>query len=355
MLRANLDGIPLDLAARLLPGRTRFNLGLGPHIHAHARAQRQYADRPDAAAASTVRMSPLKQAALLDSLRRTIDGLHWEPTGTEWADYADHTSYSDDAAQAKDDLVRGMLESAGGSVVWDLGANTGRFSRIAASLGRRVVAWDIDPAADGVHYRTVRREGRPRSCRSSATSPSRARRWAGSSPNGDRCSTGPTRTSSSPWRSSTTWRSDGTCHSTAIAELFARLGPNLIVEFVPREDAMVKRLLATREDVFADYTRGLGSAPRSSAGSTSRTTARDRGNEPDAVPDAAASVMRLPPLYPVAIAVGYVAGRLRRRGRPRRPTSSVRCSIAPPSRWSSRCSPRCCSATATSARWSRPW
>ena len=40
MLRANLDGIPLDLAARLLPGRTRFNLGLGAHIHAHARAQR---------------------------------------------------------------------------------------------------------------------------------------------------------------------------------------------------------------------------------------------------------------------------------------------------------------------------
>ena len=45
MLRDDLDGIPLDLAARLLPGRTRFNLGLGAHIHAHARAQRRYADR----------------------------------------------------------------------------------------------------------------------------------------------------------------------------------------------------------------------------------------------------------------------------------------------------------------------
>ena len=50
-------------------------------------------------------------------------------------------------------------QSAGGSVVWDLGANTGRFSRIAASLGRRVVAWDIDPAATEIHYRTVRRDG----------------------------------------------------------------------------------------------------------------------------------------------------------------------------------------------------
>jgi hypothetical protein len=39
-----------------------------------------------------------------------------------------------------------------------------------------------------------------------------------------------------------------------LAELFARLGPNLIIEFVPREDQMVQRLLATRNDVFADYT-----------------------------------------------------------------------------------------------------
>ena len=271
MLRANLDGIPLDLAARLLPGRTRFNLGLGPHIHAHARAQRQYADRPDAAASSTVRMSPLKQAALLDSLRRTIDGLHWEPTGTEWADYADHTSYSDDAARAKDDLVRGMLEAAGGSVVWDLGANTGRFSRIAASLGCRVVAWDIDPAATEIHYRTVRRDGhdhhpaapgrhRPAEpgaglgagrTEIDARAGRRGRRpRAGPRPSpGDRTerATRPDRRSCSP-----------------------DLGPDLIVEFVPREDAMVERLLATREDVFERLHARMGSAPRSVAGSISR-------------------------------------------------------------------------------------
>ena len=44
MLRDHLDGIPLDLAAALLPGRTRFGLGLGSHIHLHARAQRTHAD-----------------------------------------------------------------------------------------------------------------------------------------------------------------------------------------------------------------------------------------------------------------------------------------------------------------------
>ena len=43
-------------------------------------------------------------------------------------------------------------------MVWDLGANTGRFSRIAAKLGRRVVSWDIDPAATERHYQLIRRD-----------------------------------------------------------------------------------------------------------------------------------------------------------------------------------------------------
>jgi hypothetical protein len=39
-----------------------------------------------------------------------------------------------------------------------------------------------------------------------------------------------------------------------IAELFGRLGRHAIVEWVPKEDAMVGRLLASRRDVFPDYT-----------------------------------------------------------------------------------------------------
>jgi hypothetical protein len=160
MLREYIDGIPLDLAATLLPGRSRFNLGLGSHVHAHARAQTRYADAGAAAAgkATSQKLSPLKQAALLDSLQRTVRGLTWEPSGTEWAEYADHTSYGDDAAKRKDALVERFLAAAGGHVVWDVGANTGRFSRIAAGLGRRVIAWDIDPAATERHYQAIRRD-----------------------------------------------------------------------------------------------------------------------------------------------------------------------------------------------------
>jgi len=45
LTRVNIDGIPLDLASRLLPGRTKLSLGLATHIHLHAQAQRRYADK----------------------------------------------------------------------------------------------------------------------------------------------------------------------------------------------------------------------------------------------------------------------------------------------------------------------
>ena len=39
----------------------------------------------------------------------------------------------------------------------------------------------------------------------------------------------------------------------AIAQLFATICRSLIIEFVPKSDSQVKRLLATRVDVFPDY------------------------------------------------------------------------------------------------------
>ena len=46
-----------------------------------------------------------------------------------------------------------------------------------------------------------------------------------------------------------------------IASYFAGLAPWLIIEFVPKSDSQVKILLATREDIFPDYTEaGLEAA-----------------------------------------------------------------------------------------------
>jgi hypothetical protein len=252
MLRDHVDGIPLDLAATLLPGRTRLSSGLASHVHLHARAQRRYAHAGHPARARTI--GATRRAALLDSLRRTIQGLRWDPGGTEWADYDRQTSYSDEGTRAKESIVEAMLRDAGGGVVWDLGANVGRFSAIAAGLGRRVVAWDVDPAASERHYQRLKAAGDTSVLPlvQDLVNPSPGLGWAGAE------------------RAAFVDRSDADVvlalalvHHLAIsnnvplgliAALFARLAPAAIVEFVPKDDPMVRRLLAARRDVFPDYT-----------------------------------------------------------------------------------------------------
>jgi SAM-dependent methyltransferase len=260
LLRDHLEGIPLDLAARLLPGRTRFSLGLGPHVHLHARAQRQHADdgnvptRDGSADTRGATMSASRLATLIESLRSTVNGLSWDPQGTVWADYAEHTSYNDAATAAKEDAVSSALAAAGGRRAWDLGANTGHYSRLAAERGYGVVALDVDPGAVERHYRQLRSERRTDILPLIAdlTDPSPAQGWG------------------SAERASLLARADADVslalalvHHLAIganvplpmiAALFARLAPQAIVEFVPKEDAMVQRLLASRHDIFPAYT-----------------------------------------------------------------------------------------------------
>jgi hypothetical protein len=38
-----------------------------------------------------------------------------------------------------------------------------------------------------------------------------------------------------------------------VASFFAAVGRWLIVEFVPKSDSQVRRMLASRQDIFADY------------------------------------------------------------------------------------------------------
>jgi hypothetical protein len=250
-----IDGIPLDLAATLLPGRSRLNLGLGAHVHAHARAGAGAASQAGAPSGSgPVTMTPLKRAALIDSLRRTVEGLRWRGIETAWSGYGPTTSYEDAASARKEALVRAEVTAIAPGVTWDLGANTGRFSAIAAAAGGRVVAWDADPMVTDGHYRALRAAGSAQvlPLLVDLANPSPSLGWAGRE------------------RASFTDRSaadlvlalalvhhlaiGGNVPLGRVAELFAALAPQALVEFVPREDPMVRAMLATREDIFEDYT-----------------------------------------------------------------------------------------------------
>ncbi len=154
LMRVYIDGIPLDLAAELLPWNTKLNLGLATHIHIHANAQKKYSES-QGKTGGTATVSKNGLLGLIDSLQSTVKGLEWTPKGTEWAEYYDITNYSSSAFDEKKNLVKNFVQKAGGGTIWDLGANTGEFSRAAMEFGP-VVSFDIDPAAVEKNYRQVK-------------------------------------------------------------------------------------------------------------------------------------------------------------------------------------------------------
>lgn len=254
MLREHLDGIPLRLGSGLLPPMTWVDPRLLLHVHLHARAQRRYADATVSKEIGGRRLAKSALVSLVGSLRNVVASLSWRPVGTEWADYTSATNYSDAAALSKRELVQGYLRREAPGIVWDLGANTGAYSRVAREVAPLVVAFDVDPAAVERNYRDVRAEGDPGLLPLvlDLRNPSPALGWA----HHERMSLverGP----------ADTVMALALVHHLAlsgnvplddVAAFFARLGRTLIVEFVAKSDTQVQRLLRNRPDIFPDYT-----------------------------------------------------------------------------------------------------
>jgi ribosomal protein L11 methylase PrmA len=248
MCREFLDGVPIQLASKLLPLKARTNIGLGLHIHSHAKA---YATAPTSPVSA--KMSKQAMLGLVDSLVATVRSLSLRPDRSTWSDYYETSDYTEKAMESKRAIVREALATAMPATVWDIGANTGEFSRIASEVAGDVVAWDLDPLAVQRHYAEVKSSARKNVLPLvvDLANPSPALGWAHRE------------------RDAFVDRSDADLvmalaliHHLAIgnnvpllriAEFLAQLAPRLLVEYVPKEDRQVQRLLAFRRDVFEGY------------------------------------------------------------------------------------------------------
>lgn len=251
--RQYIDGVPLDLAVSLLPKRSWLKLGLALHLHLHSRAQNRYTGQGAQQRTRTISRQSLLN--IVDNLENAVRSLRWNPERTAWAAYYQGDSYDSTGFDNKKAIVAGFIETVNPRRVWDLGANTGVFSRLCSDRGISTVAWDIDPGAVEINYREVRnrKETHLLPLVIDLSNPSPAIGWANSE------------------RDSFAARSDvdlvlalALVHHLAIsnnvplariAHFMSTLAEHLIIEFVPKEDPKVQTLLASRSDIFPDYTR----------------------------------------------------------------------------------------------------
>lgn len=254
-----IDGLSLPHTCALLPWHVRLRPGLALHLFAHAYMERRHADaRKSASKARTVRLAKSSLHNLIISLQNTIKGAKLPKHKTQWGDYYDDTNYSKSAAAAKLAIVeRISAEHNYGRLAVDFGANTGVYSKALAPHFAQVLAVDIDPLAVERHYRSLKKDG-PDNILPLVIdlgNPSPSLGWA--------CKE---RDSFQHRCNADFVMALALIHHLVIAAgiplqqvaaFFASLlpsGGDLLIEFVPKEDSQVQRLLAAREDIFADYT-----------------------------------------------------------------------------------------------------
>lgn len=258
-LRGTLEGIHPDHCWRLMSARDLLRPGVLPHVYLLAKAEARYSAtrrnvRSELRAAG---FSPALIAANAARLRKLVTNLTWSPGESTWSEYADRNNYDAADVERKCRFVRAAVSSRRWSLAWDLGCNTGRFSRILAGHADAVVALDSDALAIERLYQDLKREGNPAILPlvADVTDPSPALGWRGRErvPLLDR------------GRPEMVLCLALIHHAVIGANIpldefvdwLASLGGELVIEFVAREDPMVQQLLRNKDDQYSDYDAGF--------------------------------------------------------------------------------------------------
>ncbi|OGV89347.1 hypothetical protein A2Z41_00690, partial [Microgenomates group bacterium RBG_19FT_COMBO_39_10] len=253
LLKVYIDGLPLDLVVKLLPKKTWFNLSLLAHLHLHAKSQKHLAGKQISLRQRRMRTGNQAFTSLINNLETTIKKLEWPETKTEWQDYYSATNYSRTAFAHKKQLVKKYLNQVRPHSVWDLGANTGEFSRLALKKRVQVMAFDFDPSTVEKNYLQVKKKKEKNlfPLLFDLINPSPSLGWANEE-----------RKSLKARGPAEMILALALVHHLAItnnlplakiAQFFHQIGQSLIIEFVPKTDSQVQRLLLNRKDIFSDY------------------------------------------------------------------------------------------------------
>ena len=269
-LRGCLEGIGAEDCRRLLSARDLLRPGVFAHVWLQARAEARYGEgaaggghggaEPRSGDMRAAIRSAGFHAGLIRAnvgrLKRIVGKLVWRRTRSRWAAYTEALPYTEEERAEKAEFVRRVVHAKERSMVWDLGCNTGAFARIAAERAATVVAMDSDPLAVERLYRALESEGgesRILPLVADVTDPSPDRGWRGAE---RRALEGRGRPelilvlalvhhlvigASVPLHEVVAW--------------LAGLGAAVVVEFVEREDPMVRALLDRKEERYADYDR----------------------------------------------------------------------------------------------------
>ncbi|HMO02565.1 MAG TPA: methyltransferase [Oligoflexia bacterium] len=254
-LRSEIDGIPLEHFAPLFGWFDLLRGGVLKHVFLHNKLSRVAANAAGGIAGD-IKVSGFHKeliVANVKGLRRLIAGLQDSTAKSQWSDYAEENSYAQQEHQVKKEFVENAASAIRPKLTWDIGCNTGGFSKIAAKHSGYVVAFDNDSLCIDRFFLDLESGDYPNILPLvvSFADPSPNLGWRGQE------------------RSSIIERGKpdlvlalAVIHHAVIScniplsqfvAWIAELSPTAVIEFVSKDDRMTKKLLANRIDQYSDY------------------------------------------------------------------------------------------------------
>ncbi len=255
LLRSNLDGISVEDANALIPCWKQLKNGILLHVWLQALLERKssglFSER-----ALFMELPDQKNTILgtVKRIRRLIEHLDRPRRKNLWINYELKNSYTERARLAKQSMIENVIVKSKVNLVYDFGANAGEYSLIAAKHAAYVVAFDSDDSvADHLFMRLLKeKRGNVLPLLMDFTNPSPDQGFAGKE-----CRSLMQRGKPDliiAYALIHHLRINGNIPFHLMLDWFYSLGaPNLLVEFVPKEDPMVQRLLRNRDDIYEDY------------------------------------------------------------------------------------------------------
>jgi ribosomal protein L11 methylase PrmA len=252
--RGGLEGIPTAELSRLLPLRRKLSWNVLTNVVMPASFQRAATGGADMRIPRTSRLPRVTLRRMLERLRNWIAALVPADRGqTTWSGYAGHTSYAADETERKRALIAEFAATVRPQLIWDIGCNTGDYAKTALESGAAyAVGFDFDQGAlDAAFARAESERLRFLPLFLDLANPTPSQGWAERERRGltDRAA-------------ADAILGLALVHHLAIGrnipleevvDWLVGLAPNGIIEFVPKSDPMVQRLLRLREDIFDDY------------------------------------------------------------------------------------------------------
>jgi len=249
---SHISGLPLSFVSKELPLKTWLNSSCLLHIHLHARFQKKKKRNIHSGTGFTQE----KLITLLQLLRKNI--IAWQcplSNYSIWNNYYKNDIADERYLNDKTNIISEWLSKLQPFVAIDIGANTGKFSFIAAGLCKQVIAVENDlVCVEKIQEQIKEKEYKNiTTIVADITEPSPGLGWENKE------------------KKALLERLAGDMvmmlaivHHLCISknvplQFIPKLAASIttryaIIEFIPKEDSKVKLLLANREDIFRDYT-----------------------------------------------------------------------------------------------------